>query len=153
MIKLTEEQISDIAQELEIGMQCFVNKETGELKSIPDELREEAISDDELWQDEINEIENNIEKYIVINVMDSHDSYIVMEKFIDTVEDKQFAKRLTNAINVSKPFHNFRYELDQSGEYLNKWYAFKSQQMIEWVKKQLMIKTEHDLNDEETEDD
>ena len=38
MIKLTEKQLSDIAQELEIGMTCFIHKDTGEMKSYPADL-------------------------------------------------------------------------------------------------------------------
>ncbi len=38
MIKLTDEQISDIAQDLEAGLKCFIHKVTGEVKTLPDEL-------------------------------------------------------------------------------------------------------------------
>ncbi|MBL0106345.1 MAG: hypothetical protein IPP52_03360 [Ignavibacteria bacterium] len=139
MIKLTEEQISDIAQDLEAGLKCFIHKVTGEVKTLPDELNGNMEIDEELWQDVIDEIDNDAENFIVIEGMDSRESYMLMEKFIDTLEDKQIIARLTNAINVPKPFHTFRYELDYSDEYLKKWYAFKSQQMIEWVKKHLLL--------------
>ena len=150
MIKLTDEQISDIAQELEIGMVCYVHKETGELKSHPDEMM-----DEELWEEVIDEIDRDSESYIRIEGMDSRESYRLMERFIDTVEDKQLALRLSNAINVSKPFHNFRYELDYSDEYLNKWYAFKSNQMVEWVKDQINLEMmdQYDGDDEYDEED
>ena len=150
MIKLTEEQISDIAQDLEAGLKCFIHKVTGEVKTLPDELNGNMEIDEELWQDVIDEIDNDAENFIVIEGMDSRESYILMEKFIDTLEDKQIAARLTNAINVPKPFHTFRYELNYSDEYLQKWYAFKSQQMIEWVKKHLLLNTGNE-NEEEGE--
>jgi len=150
MIKLTDDQLSDIAQELEMGMECYVHKETGELKSLPEEM-----IDEEEWEEVIDEIEKDAGNYIEIEKMDSNHSYKVMERFIDTVEDKQLADRLYNAINRSKPFHNFRYELDYSDEYLKKWYAFKSQAMIEWVKEQLIpgIDDIDDLDDTDIEDD
>ncbi len=147
MIKLTDNQLSDIAQELEMGMECYVHKQTGELKSIPEEM-----IDDEQWEDVMEEIENDAENYIEIERMNSSNSYKVMERFIDTVEDKQLADRLYNAINVSKPFHNFRYELDYSDEYLKKWYAFKSKEMIEWVKQQLIPPMEEMDDNEDTDD-
>ena len=150
MIKLTDDQLSDIAQELEMGMECYVHKETGELKSFPEDM-----IDEEEWLEVIDEIEKDAENYIEIEKMDSNHSYRVMERFIDTVEDKQLADRLYNAINRSKPFHNFRYELDYSDEYLKKWYAFKSQAMIEWVKEQLIpgIDDIDDIDDADIEDD
>jgi len=149
MITLTEEQISDIAQDLEAGLKCFIHKVTGEVKTLPDELNSNMEMDEELWQDVIDEIDNDEENFIVIEGMDSHESYLLMEKFIDTVDDKQLAARLTNAINVPKPFHTFRYELDYRDEYLQKWYAFKSQQMIEWVKKHLLLNTGNEYDEEE----
>jgi len=149
MIKLTDEQISDIAQDLEAGLKCFIHKVTGDVKTLPDELNSNMEMDEELWQDVIDEIDNDEENFIVIEGMDSRESYILMEKFIDTVEDKQIAARLTNAINVPKPFHTFRYELDYSDEYLKKWYAFKSQQMIEWVKKHLLLNSGNENEEEE----
>jgi len=147
MIKLTDRQIYDITQDLDCGMNCFVHKVTGEVKSFPEEM-----IDEEEWEDVIDEIENDAGNYIEIEKMDSNHSYKVMERFIDTVEDKQLADRLYNAINRSKPFHNFRYELDYSDEYLKKWYAFKSQAMIEWVREQLIPPIE-DINDMEDIDD
>ena len=149
MIKLTEEQISDIAQDLEAGLKCFIHKVTGEVKTLPDELNGNMEIDEELWQDVIDEIDNDEENFIVIEGMDSRESYMLMEKFIDTLEDKQIIARLTNAINVPKPFHTFRYELDYSDEYLKKWYAFKSQQMIEWVKKHLLLNSGNENEEEE----
>ncbi|MBK8381251.1 MAG: hypothetical protein IPL16_05040 [Ignavibacteria bacterium] len=149
MIKLTEEQISDIAQDLEAGLKCFIHKVTGEVKTLPDELNGNMEIDEELWQDVIDEIDNDEENFIVIEGMDSRESYILMEKFIDTLEDKQIIARLTNAINVPKPFHTFRYELNYSDEYLQKWYAFKSQQMIEWVKKHLLLNSGNENEEEE----
>ncbi|MBK7159709.1 MAG: hypothetical protein IPH77_14525 [Ignavibacteria bacterium] len=56
-----------------------------------------------------------------------------------------FNFKSANAINVPKPFHTFRYELNYSDEYLQRWYAFKSQQMIEWVKKHLLLNTGNEM--------
>jgi len=150
MINLTDRQIYDITQDLECGMNCFVHKLTGEVKSVPEDM-----VDEEEWEEVIDEIENDAGNYIEIEKMDSNHSYKVMERFIDTVEDKQLADRLYNAINRSKPFHNFRYELDYSDEYLKKWYAFKSQAMTEWVKEQLIPRIDDidDLDDTDIEDD
>ncbi len=34
MIKLTKDQIKEIAEELDCGMRCYINKETGEIKTV-----------------------------------------------------------------------------------------------------------------------
>ena len=36
MINLTKDQIKEIAEQLDCGMRCYINKETGEIKTTPD---------------------------------------------------------------------------------------------------------------------
>lgn len=146
MNKLTEEQISEIAQELDMGMICYIHKKSGKMESFPDELQGN-YPDEELWKEDMDKVENNIENYIEINGMHSNDAYRLMEEFIYIMDDKNLALKLSKAINYSKPFHNFRYELEKSGEYLQKWYEFKAGKMIEWVKDQLIFVDIKKVND------
>ncbi len=138
MIKLSESQIKDIAEELEIGMKCFIHKETGEMISYPDELKGFMI-DEELWEEQIGRVEKDGDSYIEIEGMDSQSSFRLMEDFIDTVEDKNLSARLDYALSRPKPFQNFKYEIDYSGEYRQKWFDYKSQRTIEWVREQLNL--------------
>lgn len=136
MISLSHKQIKQIADDLNCGFRCFVHKTTGEIISFPDELQFHGM-DDEGFAEEKNKVEENWTDYFEIKPMESRDSFAVMEDFSATVDDEKLRQRLHYALSRPKPFQNFKYEIDYSGEYREKWFAFKAQKMQEWVMKQL----------------
>ncbi|MFN7600953.1 MAG: UPF0158 family protein [Bacteroidota bacterium] len=92
------------------------------------------------WWDEANEeIENNFDSYVEIQKMDSHESFRLMENFVDTVDNVPLRDRLKEALRRPKPFANFKFDIDHSGLYRQKWFDFKKQQMIEWVRGQVIV--------------
>lgn len=60
---LTTKQIEEIAELLDCGMKCYYNIKTEEIKSILDADRW-METDDELWENELEEIENNRNDYV-----------------------------------------------------------------------------------------
>ena len=135
-MELTNEQIKSIAEELECGMKVYVHKKTKELKSIID-FDENIYADEEMWQEDIDEIEENIDNYIQFEKMDSRESFQVMEDFTDIVTDEELKKKLELGLRLSKPFRNFKDIIDDEGENRQKWFEFKSEKYIEFVKEQL----------------
>jgi len=138
MINLTQDQIKEIAEELDCGMRCYVNKETGIIKSTPD-FDSSLTGDTELWADVLNELDENWDKYIEIERMESHESFDVMADFAESVDSKELRDSLINALNKKHPFRNFKWVVDNSGPYRQKWFDFKNQRLIEWVKDQLEV--------------
>lgn len=135
---MTDEQINELADNLDCGLRCFVHKGNKTVLTTPDKSNYPDI-DSELW-DEINgEIENNFDSYVEIEKMDSHESFRLMERFIMTVDNLQLRDRLELAVRRPKPFANFKFDIDNSGPYRQKWFDFKKRQTIEWVKRQLSI--------------
>lgn len=58
-----------------------------------------------------------------------------MEDFTDGLPDNTRIKvTLIEALNKRKPFREFKYEIDNSGDYRQLWFDFKNQKMIEYVK-------------------
>ena len=57
-INLTKEQTKEIAEELDMGMRCFYNPETGEIKSMPD-FNTNPYADSELWEEVIDYVDSN----------------------------------------------------------------------------------------------
>jgi hypothetical protein len=76
---------------------------------------------------------------VEIEKMDSHESFRLMEKFIDTVDNVPVHDRLEEALRRPKPFANFKFDIDNSGLYRQKWFDFKKLQMIEWVRGQVIV--------------
>jgi len=133
-MKLTDNQIREIAELLECGHQCFVHKPTRTIEYHPDPL--DSFYDPEPWQDLIDKIEENWNDYERFEKMDSSKAFRVMEDFVDSLDNDDLNKRFEYALSRPKPFRNFKYEIDQS-EYRQAWFDFRLNANIEWVKEQL----------------
>ena len=135
-MKLTEKQIEEIADDLESGMKCYYNLKSGIIKVIPDF---EGGFDDENWEEETKELDENESDYFEFENVNSHDSFSIMVDFAESVADVSLQDKLMKTLNRSRPFRNFKWEIDNSGAYRQKWFSFKTKRYIEWVKKQIEI--------------
>ena len=100
---------------------------------------EEHYADEELWADVLEELEENWDKYIQIEKMESYESFNLMADFAESVDSKELRESLINALNKKHPFRNFKWVVDNSGPYRQKWFDFKNHRLIEWVKDQLEV--------------
>jgi len=136
MINLTNDQIKEIAEQLDCGMRCYINKETGEIKSVLN-FESWQTDDRESWEDVLNELEENWDKYIEIERMESHESFEIMADFAENVDSRELRDSLINALNKKHPFQNFKWVVDNSGQYRQKWFDFKNLKYLEWVENKL----------------
>jgi len=156
VLLLNNEQLNDIATDLEMGMVCYLHKKTGKKIAIID-WENDFSGDTELWAKDIKEIKKHPEKYYKINGMDTHDSFEIMRDFMDTVQYDPLKEKLRDAIDKRKPFRQFKNVIDNSDEREN-WFSFKTQKYIEWVKEQIKTFNDTELhqhfpNGEKTQDD
>jgi len=136
---MSDEKIIEIAGELDCGLKCFVHIENGTLISYPDELNYPDFDPDE-WAEVIKNVERDLDNYVEIEKMDPHESFRVMESFVDTIDDVRLRDKLIRALSKSKPFRNFKFEIDNSGLDREQWFAFKNRRLFEWVKEQVTYK-------------
>ena len=134
-MKITSEKINEIAQELEAGMKVYLNRETLEIKPI---LDWEDISDNEIWEEEVEDILKEWSSYLVISKMESREAFRVMEEFADSVEDEVFREWLIKILNRKSPFANFKAEVESS-PYRQNWFDFRLKKYEEYVKEHLEI--------------
>ena len=133
MTTLTKQEIKEIADQLDSGFRCFWNKENNEWFFIPDTLKYPEI-DTEAWVDEIEKLDNNWEAYIEIPPLESSDSFKIMVDFVNTLsESNKLKNRLISALNKKSPFREFKLEIDNSGEYRQKWFEYKNQEIQKWI--------------------
>ena len=135
-MNLTDQQIIEIADNLEAGLNCYFNLKTGEIKTILN-FDSWQGADEEPWEEDINEIEENWSDYYQFDGMESHESFRLMTDFVESIDDQKLKNRLLNALIKRKPFQNFKYEIDGSGEYRQQWFDYKKKHYIEWVKDQI----------------
>ena len=135
---MTGKEINEIADNLIAGLTSYINRDSNEIITIPD--IDEFSDTYEFWADQIKEIEANYDRYIVIERMDSRDSFKVMERFTECVSDDALRAALLTALTKRKPFSNFKFEIDNSGTFRQKWFDFQKEQVVKWVKDQLELK-------------
>lgn len=135
-IKLTEEQINEVVDNLEIGMKSFYNLTSGEIIAIPD-FDFDAFDRDNIWQESIDEIDENPNQFFDFEMLESHDSFQIMADFAEQVDHPRLQSKLIKVLNRKKPFQNFKWEIDNSGPYRQQWFEFRKVRYIKWVLDQL----------------
>jgi len=128
----TENEINNIAQSLDCGLNCYINTDTWERKEIID--LNESYGDDELFREELAELEQNWENYIIIEKMSSREGFEVMESFLTKVTSAKRKNRLINALNRKHPFRNFKHEVDSHEETRQQWFKHKNKEYEDHVK-------------------
>src|SRR5690554_7485553 len=129
--------IKEIAQELDCGNDCYYNPKTNELITIPN--FGEMLDEDkfrESFRAELKKVKKNKTDIIKIEVLESFESFKIMEQFIDQISDVQLKSRLENIIQNKKPFQNFKNSIDNS-DYRQKWFDFKKLELEKIVETQL----------------
>lgn len=112
MITFTNEQIKEIAEQLEVGFRAFFHKETGELIFVPKE-DEFSSMDFSGWEEELHQLKKNPMAYREVYGMEGRDGFEVMEDFADQLSDKRLQDRLYSALNKKHPFREFKYVIDR----------------------------------------
>lgn len=72
-----------------------------------------------------------------LNGWSSRESFKIMEDFVETIGDWRLRGRLSEVLSERKPFKNFKWHIDNSGTYRQKWFDFKNTRVCEWVAEQI----------------
>lgn len=133
MDSLTKQQIKEIAEELDCGFRCFWNIKNNEIAVIPDELSYPDI-DIELWKEQYQKIDDNFNDFKEIEKPSSKDSFNIMLGFVDSLPDSlNIKQKLSHSLGGRRPFREFKYLIDNSGQYRQMWFDFKSTMLQQWV--------------------
>lgn len=137
MMKISKTKILEIAEWLLCGEKCFINKLDGSVINIPHDMDDFYRDEENPWQDEMDKIDQNFENYIKCEPMESHQTFEVMKEFIGLVKSDILIEKLIPALNSPKPFRNFKYLIETSEEYRQKWFDFRLEQNMLWVREQI----------------
>lgn len=136
METLTQEQIKEIAENLELGLKCFWCKQTNELLFVPD--LDAFIDGEEFFEEELEKLESRPDDFVEIESMRSRDSFKIMEGFTERLDDSRLKLRLQHILSEKKPFKNFNSFIHHSNEEIrNQWFAFRSEKYLKWVRRQV----------------
>ncbi len=143
-MKLDDKQINEIAQQLDVGMTCYIHKQTGELHALPNRLELEMYGEPELWEAEFQAVEQSPDDYIQIEKPSSRESFEFMESFVDKVGDSRIQNKLIEALNKRKPFRNFRNVVDYYEPVRQAWFKHKMAEYEAYVRRTLRYELEEE---------
>ena len=129
--------IREIAQELDCGNDCYYNIKTNEILALPNFSQifdEEEFK--ESFKESIEKIEQHKADFIKIEVLDSFESFKIMERFVEQITDKKLQMELENVLTNKKPFQNFKHKIDHS-VFRQSWFEFKQSELEKNVENQL----------------
>lgn len=133
MPTLTEQQLNEIADQLDCGFRSFWHRTTGKLLFVPD-FDNDTYADTEFFDDELKKLEKSIGDYLEIEKPTSNERFEIMAKFTEQLTGNENLKNeLIKALNKKKPFREFKFTIDNSGVYRQQWFDFKNTQLKQWV--------------------
>jgi len=133
-MKINATQIHDISQELQSGLQTYINTETYEIVFLVDP--NDPYVDSPVWEEELEKIETEWAKYIVIKPMASWEAYKIMEDFVNEIENGALKISLLKALVRKRPFAHFK-AIVETSEYRQMWFDFRDRKYEEYVVNQL----------------
>jgi len=150
------ELVHKVAENIDCGLVCFINPETLEVEEIPKGMLD-GFSDFSL-NSELDDEDDDEQKFlhkdwaacISVEPRESHESFKIMEKFVDEVNDKNLKSKLINALNNRRPFANFK-NIVESSTYRKEWFAFKQKQLEILVWEELEYQLENFENNKQEE--
>lgn len=134
----TIENRKEIAEQLDCGFRAFIHKITGQLLFVPDDNNYPDIDIDS-WDEELEQLENNFSEYLEIDKWTSSEAFKIMSEFTDQLTEINLQSQLFEALRKNKPFREFKFVIDNSGDFRQQWFDFKNNWQQDFVAKQLNI--------------
>ncbi|MGB5981531.1 MAG: UPF0158 family protein [Nonlabens sp.] len=134
------EIIRKIAEEIDCGYNCHYNPKNDEIITIPNfeqDFIENEFKDN--FSEKLKKVKQNKAQFIKIEVLESYESFKIMEQFADQVDDEQLSTELKKVLERKKPFQNFKFIVDNS-DYRQNWFDFKQAQLEEIVKAKIKFR-------------
>jgi hypothetical protein len=142
------ELVHSVAENIDCGLVCFINPDTLEMEEIPKAMFDDPFEYNlRTGMNGENEtfLHDEWDTYITVEPRESSESFAIMKKFVDEVNDKILKNKLINALNNRKPFANFK-NIVESSNYRKEWFAFKQHQLEIMVWEELQFELEKPEN-------
>lgn len=124
--------IREIAQSLVCGENCYLNKKTQEIITIPNDFEFLEEEFQEVFEPFLKKIKKNKEDYIKFETLESFESFRIMENFALQLQDIVLKEKLLSALKKKKPFGNFKHIIDYSDQRAN-WFCFEQEQFEKYI--------------------
>ncbi|MEK6776642.1 MAG: UPF0158 family protein [bacterium] len=144
--------IQELVSEMDLGdnleLTAYLDTETGEIISMPDNVMRaaeeggETVADLADWEKELIQTAESIfgddkNRFLEIPHRQSYEGYNLMVAFAETVHSKGIREKLDIALDGKRAFQRFRNVLNDHPDELERWYAFKEESMreeaVQWL--------------------
>jgi hypothetical protein len=135
------ELVPKIAESIDSGLICFLNRETLEIEEVPKTFVEDSEEFEALTgvtADSLNLKYTEWISFITFEPLESNESFQIMEEFTKNLEDKKLQGELFNALNHRRPFANFK-DIIENSRYRQDWFDFKKQWLENHINELLLI--------------
>jgi hypothetical protein len=139
-LKIDAEDLINALEDHSDSFDYFLDLENGNVVSLLRDDFEDEFEEDPVDLDGYNHeiVENNPERFIFINPIDSRESFKIMEDFAETILNDLIKNTLRSALSERKPFRNFKDELGHLPEIQKEWYKYHEIEMqkiaYEWLR-------------------
>jgi Uncharacterised protein family (UPF0158). len=137
MLNLSQTQLLTIASDLEIGMRCYIQKDTGEIITVP-VLDDMFFDEDEEMEEILRPVREAPESYLEVARMPSSKIREVMLKFTTEEVDPILKQQLLDALQGPRPFRTFKRVVSTTIDLRQKWFVYKANCYRSWVENQLL---------------
>ncbi len=94
---------------------AIFHKQNGELIFVPNEGKFDIMGTD-AWQEEQDKLDSNFSDHKEVYAMDSNESFKMMADFAEQINDLELQQELIHELDRKKPFREFKFVIDSSGE-------------------------------------
>jgi len=139
------ELVKSVAQHIDCGLVCFINPDTLEVEVIPKSMIDDPYEykmQTGIDNDKQPFLYEEWDTYITVEPRESHESFGIMESFIDQLNDKNLKTKLVNALSNRKPFANFK-RIVESSSSRQAWFDYKQCRLEEQVWEELAHELEN----------
>jgi len=136
-MQVPNEILNYIADSMEAHEKCYINKQTLEVVTIPDDFMFDGDLDPSLWKEEQAKIKADKRNFIEIDKMNSRRAFEIIEEFVNSLPNSFTKRKLLESIDGPKPFARFKHQIENSGTERELWFAFRRKKNIDWVQEQL----------------
>ena len=130
-IKIDSTKLINALEDQSDAFEYFLDLENGNVVKLFRELFDEEFEEDHTDSEGYNHenVENNPDRFIYINQIDSRESFKIMEDFVSDIMNELVKNTLSSALTKRKPFRHFKDELHHLPEIQQDWNIFHEQEM------------------------
>lgn len=114
----------------------YLNLETGGIAIISELSDSFDENGNEINWDDTERFDDK-SKYILVPGSDPREAFEIMERFTETVENRELQQKLCHALSVHRPFYHFKDVLLNYPDEQKRWFSFQEQairqQIHDWL--------------------